>query len=140
MSPSPHHHLHVYVHIHLSVSVQTYSSLVLFPPMTVHGCMPVWCSVSLCVYESFWTHTPELIPLNTHCSCALQGSCFLPSPFLPLLCQLSTLGMYVLSLREDSITWKSKVCLLGIGPKGQRYGSGGKRHSAYRKSVFILFI
>lgn len=78
--------LHVYVHIHLSVSMQTYSSLVLFPPMTVHGCMPVWCSVSLCVYESFWTHTPELIPLNTHCSCGLyRGVAF----FLPLFCLFS---------------------------------------------------
>lgn len=63
-------------------------------------------------------------------------SCLLPSSFsTSSLPNSATLGMYILSLREDDLKKQG----LRVVNRTKRYRSRGKKNSASRKSVLLLF-
>lgn len=89
-----------------------------------------YVSISSCV------HTPWTLSIALVSTGELALSLLL---FFFFFTELYTLGTHVLPLREVNITWKTKACVLGKWPKGQRCGSGGKNHYTLRKSILIWF-
>lgn len=119
---------------HSSVSV--YAGILMFGFVYSPDCLCLYASVVSCVLVSM--SLSVYIPLNTRYNFGLcRGVTFFPPPFLPLLCLTLPLWvcMYILSLREDDL---KKQGLLVVN-RTKRYRSRGKKNSASRKSVFILF-